>query len=279
MALLALVLITAGWAQITVGLRPLVRLRARVAVVHSDPGKRMDGAWPAEVGALAHELDELLDTRTADLARARMRAGDLAHGLKTPLQALMGEAARLHATGAAAQAQGIEEVVATMRRTVDRELARARRLEGAAPARSNLRQTLERVLNVIRKTPDGQRVDWVVDVPDSLWMPLDPLDLTEALGAVIENAARHARRTVHLMTACHEDQWHLRISDDGPGIPAAQQQAMLARFARLDESGSGMGLAIAAEIIRTAGGDITLSDARPGLCVDLGFPALGPALS
>jgi signal transduction histidine kinase len=47
---------------------------------------------------------------------------------------------------------------------------------------------------------------------------------------------------------------------------------MLARFARLDQRGSGMGLAITSEIIRAAGGDITLADAQPGLCVTVSLP-------
>ena len=202
----------------------------------------------------------------------RMRAADLAHGLKTPLQALMSDAARLHDAGAEAQAQSIEDVVATMRRTEDRELARARRQAGPGQTSSALHQTVARVLNVLRKTPDGQRVDWVVDVPDALKVPLVQSDLAEALGALLENAARHASRKVRVVAKVTHDRVHLAITDDGPGIPAAQQTAMLARFARLDESGSGMGLAIATEIIRAAAGDIILSDANPGLCVYVHLP-------
>ena len=59
--------------------------------------------------------------------RARARAGDLAHALKTPLQALIGEAARLRAAGAGAAAQGIEEIAGAIDRHVQRELARAPR--------------------------------------------------------------------------------------------------------------------------------------------------------
>ena len=100
----------------TIGLRPLVWLRARVGKVRADPEARMGATWPVEVSGLAAELDGLLDARAVDLERARMRAGDLAHGLKTPLQALMGEAARLRDKGAVTEAEEIEQVVAAMRR-------------------------------------------------------------------------------------------------------------------------------------------------------------------
>ena len=278
MALLAGVLIAAGWVQITIGLRPLVGLRNRVGTLRSDPEARMGATWPVEVSGLARELDGLLDARAFEVERARMRAGDLAHGLKTPLQALMGEAARLRDTGATRQAEEIEQIVAAMRRTVDRELARARRQVDGTAARSDLRLAVDRILAVLRKTPDGRRIAWSVDLPHGQWVAVDQGDLSEALGAVLENAARHALGAVRLITTRTDDRICLQVIDDGPGIPPAQREAMLARFARLDERGSGMGLAIADEIVRAVGGQITLSDARttpglsPGLCVRLCFP-------
>jgi signal transduction histidine kinase len=278
MILLAGVLIAAGWVQITIGLRPLVRLRARVGAVRSDADARMGATWPLEVSGLARELDGLLDARAVEVERARLRAGDLAHSLKTPLQALLGEAARMRDKGAAPEAEAIEQVVAAMRRAVDRELARARRQADGSPARSDLHHTLDRLLAVLRKTPDGQRLAWSVDVPDGLWVALDQGDLSEALGAVLENAGRHALCAVRLTATRTDGMICLQVSDDGPGIPAAQREAMLARFARLDERGSGMGLAIADEIVRAVGGRITLMGASadpgqtPGLCVRLCLP-------
>lgn len=278
MGLLAAVLIAAGYVQITVGLRPLVRLRARAAQLRRDPAARMGSDWPAEVTALARELDAMLDARATDLDRARHRASDLAHGLKTPLQALMGEAARLRDKGAAAEADSIEDVVSAMRRTVDGELARARRLADPAPSHSDLAHAVRRVLAVVRKTPDGRRVDWGLDLDADLAVALDAGDLSEALGAVIENAARHARSRVQITGAAAGDQITLTIQDDGPGIPAPQREAMLARFGRLDERGSGMGLGIARDIVTDAGGtlDLAACETTGGLCVRLAFPARRP---
>lgn len=258
-ALLAVILIAVGWVQITVGLRPLVWLH-----------DRMGNTWSVEVCGLAGELDGLLDARAADLGRAQMRAGDLAHGLKTPLQAWMGEAARLRAKGADQEAGEIEQIVAAMRRTIDRDLARSR---------SDLRHTLARILAALRKTPNGQCVTSSADLPDGSWVALDMADLAEALGAVLENAARLAHATVRLTATCTDGTIILQIIDDGQGIPEPQRDRMLARFARLDESGTGMGLAIAAEILRSVGGDIGLfgDGAGGGLCVRLSLPTLTPS--
>lgn len=278
MVILAIILIGAGWAQITFGLRPLARLRQRVVNLNQDPEARMGTDWPLEVSGLAHELDTVLDARAADLERARMRAADLAHGLKTPLQAMMGEAALLRGRGAVSEAQSIEEIAAAMRRTVDHELTRARRAQNTTPSTSNLHRTLQQIVSVIGKTPDGNRVSWEIEIPDNLMVPLTQAELAEALGAVIENAVRHAKSAVTLRASRDRQTIMLDIIDDGPGIPDALHNAMLSRFGRRDERGSGLGLTIANEIMDTAGGDISMNKTTDQFCVCLRFPAQPVAL-
>lgn len=276
LGLLALVLTLAGWAQLWVGLRPLRGLGARVAALRAGRAERMGRDWPLELRPVAGEIDELLAAREAETARARARAADIAHGLKTPLQALLGEAARLRAAGADKQAEGIEDTARAMRRTVDRELARTRtRTRTAAragDAGADAAQTAERLVAVLRRTPDGRRLDWRIEIPRGTRLALDPADLSEALGALAENAARHARSKVTLSARRQGGQVLLHVTDDGPGIPPDRRDALIARHGRADETGSGLGLAIAAEIAEAAGGRLTLSDAAPGLTATLALP-------
>jgi signal transduction histidine kinase len=68
----------------------------------------------------------------------------------------------------------------------------------------------------------------------------------------------------------------LTFEDDGPGLPAEQRGAALARGGRLDESvpGSGLGLSIVMELARVYGGSLTLDDsALGGLAARLTLPA------
>lgn len=267
--LLALALITAGWIQVTVGLRPLASLGRRVSELQADPARRMGTDWPSDVRLLASKVDGLLDARAVDLERARMRAADLAHGLKTPLQALMGEAGSLRDAGMDAVAKDIEDIVQSMRNTVDRELIRARTQNQTASARANPQHVAAGVVAVVQKTPDGRRISWSIDIPADLCVALDEIDLADALGAVIENAARHAQSKIDITAHRQNDQIVLTVSDDGPGIPADQRDAMLMRFGRADERGNGLGLAIANEIAVAAGGEVRLLDATPGLRAEL----------
>ncbi|WP_138467280.1 ATP-binding protein [Poseidonocella sp. HB161398] len=264
LAILALALILAGWAQIAVGLRPLGALRQRIGALRRGREARMGGGWPAELRALTGEIDALLDAHDRDVARARDRAADLAHGLKTPLQALLGEAARLAEAGETAAAEGIEALAAEMRRHVDRELVRARSAAAPGTARAPLAPAAERVLSVIRRTPDGAARHWQVEIAEGLDVALGPDELAELLGPVLENAARHAVAVVRISARALGGAAEIAIRDDGPGLPADRLEAMTRRGMRLDESGggSGLGLAIASEIAEAAGGRLSL--VRPG---------------
>ena len=272
LGLLAVALMVAGWAQLWVGLRPLRGLGARVAALRAGQAERMGADWPQELRPVAREIDELLTAREAESARARARAADLAHGLKTPLQALMGEAARLRAAGATARAEGIEDTARAMRRTVDREMARARTAARTGGAQADAREVALRLVAVLQRTPDGGRLDWSVDIPHDTRVLLDPADLSDALGALAENAARHARSHVALRAAGQDGQVLLSVTDDGPGIPPGRRAALIARHGRADQTGTGLGLAIAAEIADAADGHLALSDAGPGLTATLVLP-------
>ena len=261
---LALALILAGWAQIAVGLRPLRAIGARVTAVRSGSAHRLGAEFPAEVQPLAAEVDALLAAREQEVAQARARAGDLAHGFKTPLQALMGEAGRLRADGREAAAESIEDIAGTMRRHVDREIARARAALQAREARAEVADVVAGIVRVVARTGTGAALAWDEAVPDGLVVAADPADLAEALGALVENAARHAGTTVRVAAAQTAAEVTITVADDGPGIPSERIAALMQRGVRADLRGSGLGLAIAADIAEALGGRLALGAATTG---------------
>ncbi len=267
LGLLAALLIAAGWAQVVVGLRPLAAVRNRLAAIRSGMAERLGNAFPDEVRPLAGEVDALLEAQERQVRRARARAGDLAHGLKTPLQVLAGDIARLREKGEPAIADEIEEVANAMRRHVDRELARARLASSHAKASSDVRAVVARVVSVARRTPDGARLSWHIDAPDGLTACIDPDDLAEALGNLIENAARHARTEVRIGADRGEAAIVVTVADDGPGILDERLPQALTRGGRLDSggSGAGLGLAIVQDIADAWQGRLALSSEPHGL--------------
>jgi len=277
-ALLALVLILAGSAQIVLGLRPLTGLRARVAAVRSGEESRLGDQFPDEIAPLARELDALLAARERQITQAQARAADLAHGLRTPLQVLESDIAQLRSRGETRIADAIAEVAGGMRRHVERELARARSGTRRASARAEIAPIVERVVAVVRRVPEAADLAWSINVADGTTARIDPDDLTEALGNLIENAAKHARTRVSVATATAAETVVITVADDGPGFPADQVSAILERGHRLDESGPGhgLGLAIVADVAETWEARLTLEPSPDGVIARLEIPVAPP---
>ncbi|OOY27382.1 hypothetical protein BMI90_12255 [Thioclava sp. L04-15] len=273
-AILAAALIAAGWAQLFIGLRPLATIGERVAAVRSGKQNRMGEDFPKEVAPLVAEVDALIAAREDELDRARRRAADLAHGFKTPLQALLGEADRLRESGQDGAAHSIEEIAAAMSRHVDRELTRTRLAGRSRAAKTRVGPVIERVVSVVSRTPQGAELSWQIDANGAPLAAIDSDDLTEALGAIVENASRHAKSHVTIRARDLGAQIEIAVEDDGPGIEPSRIDEMRKRGARADQGGHGLGLSISAEIAEAVGGALELENIAPGLRVRLLLPAV-----
>ena len=133
-SLAAIGFMAAGLSQVRRGLSPFDELRARLSAVRDGRDRRIEGSYPAEVQPLVNDLNALLDDRERMVTRALTKAGDLAHGLKTPLAVLFQEASRAEAAGHAELAAAIGAQVDRMSRQVEYHLAHARAaVSGATP--------------------------------------------------------------------------------------------------------------------------------------------------
>ncbi len=96
---------------------------------------------------------------------------------------------------------------------------------------------------------------------------------------LLDNAVRHAASQV-CASVRGQDGWAvLEVTDDGPGIPAADTERAFGRFSRLDDArsrdgdhGAGLGLAIVQATAQAHGGSVTLDDAGPGLRATVRLP-------
>lgn len=258
---LALVLIAAAGAQVTIGLRPLDAVRRRLGEIRAGRAARLGDAFPDEVRPLTAEVDHLLEAQEKAIARARARAADLAHGLKTPLTVLASTADDLRGRGDTVLADEVAGVADGMLRHIERELARARAgLPGRGAPHQTVRPVVERVIGVLRRTPRGHDLDWRNDLDDRLGAIVDPQDLAELLGNLAENAAKWASNTVRFSGTDDQDGVTVVVEDDGPGIPDDGVDTALARGGRLDEAqpGTGLGLAIVSDLVEAYGGSLTL---------------------
>jgi signal transduction histidine kinase len=269
LALLWLVLLVAAYAQVSLGLRPLVQVRKQIAALRRNPAARLPSGHPREIAPLIEAVNALAAAREADLARARRRAGDLAHSLTTPLAAMAAQSRRARAQGANEAADGLDRAIAAMRTTLETELARARaaalRDSGGSDA-VDIESLIDRIVAVIERTEAGERIIFEVEVEPDSRAPVAPETLMELLGALVENAARQARRRVRILGRMAAGESLVSIEDDGPGLDSETIEAVVARGCRLDEAGPGhgLGLAIVRDLMEATGGTLTLGPAPLG---------------
>lgn len=276
LAMLWAVLMVAAYVQVGLGLRPLARIRKELDRLRRNPEARLTADHLAEIGPLIHAINALAEARANDLMRARTRASNLAHSLKTPLAALSAQSRRAREAGAADAADALDRTIAAASATLESELARARAaLARDTDASSRAILAIDNVIAVIERTDAGSRIPIEIFVPEDMEVPIAVTDLTEILGALIENAVRHANGRVRITGETGVDRITLTVGDDGPGLAGDRAQLALARGERLDEAGPGhgFGLFIVKDHVEATDGDLHLtSSTLGGLEVRLSWP-------
>ena len=271
-AMLFGVLVFALGLQVWLGLKPLKAIRREVMAVRAGQRDMLSERHAVtELRPLIEEINALLTSQRQDMERARQRASDLAHGLKTPLSILAAQARRLQGKGVMEEAREIHAQVKALRQHVERELARAK-IHGL---RRGLRPQTDagKQIRALMQALSGMRADdpirWHIDVPEGFKVPMERGDFLELFGNLLENACKWARKQVSVLATWegdHEDVAVIRIEDDGPGIPEEKYADVFKRGKRLDESvqGTGLGMAIVRDVIDSYGYDLSLYRAPLG---------------
>lgn len=259
------------------GLSSFDVLRERLGRIKDGRERRLEGEYPVEVVPLINDLNSLLDERDARVARALTKAGDLAHGLKTPLAVLNQHALQAKIAGQADLADAIAQQVERMRRQVDYHLAQARAsASGASGARSHVVTSADALARTMTTLHAGRGLQVTVNAAHEHFVRVQREDLEEMLGNLVDNACKWAASAVHVHSRQDGGSIEIFVDDDGPGLEPALRAKVLQRGVRADEAapGSGLGLAIVADLVELYGGSILLTASpQGGLRAVLRIPA------
>jgi len=259
--------VSAGIMQLRFGLSPFDRLRAQLLAVRDGREPKVTGVYPAEVQPLVDDLNALLAEREQAVHRAQAKAGDLAHGLKTPLAIIAHESSRARA-GDTEYAALVEHEVERMRRQIDYHLAHARAAASGRTlgARSVVREAVAGLVRTLQRLHADRRLTIDVDVPADFVVRCEREDLDELLGNLIDNACKWARSRVLISSTIVEGGVAITVDDDGPGLDPSMREAVLQRGVRADEAapGSGIGLAIVRDLAELYRGSIALTASPMG---------------
>ncbi len=211
-------------------------------------------------------LLQLGDLRTS--TASAFPAGDLAHGLKTPLAVLAHEAQLARAGEHERLAAEINQQIDLMRRQIDYHLAYVRASASAAApaARASIAASAEGLVRVLERLHAERDISIEIDAPASHAFRGQREDLDEMLGNLLDNACKWARTQVRLTCSKEGDQIVILVDDDGPGIEPSMREAVMRRGVRADEAaqGSGLGLAIVRDLAEVHGGLISLEESPMG---------------
>jgi signal transduction histidine kinase len=268
-----------AWRVIGAALRSVEQLR-RGAEEISGSSPRATARLPVpssddEIRRLAVTINGMLDRLEASRARQREFVADAAHELRSPLANMRAQLEVARHLGPAADWPVVGEDLLTdttrLARLVDDLLVLARADAGPHPSRPARAEPVDLAAiagEVATRMTDGVGVTVAGDAP--VWTVGDADELRRVVGNLVDNAVRYARTTVELAVVADAGTALLTVTDDGPGIPAADRQRVFERFTRLDDSrtnatgGAGLGLAIVRELVRRHLGTVTLADATHG---------------
>jgi len=294
-----------AWLLVGATLRPVTAMtrEAERLSVHDTSRRLPEPHGDDEIGALARNLNTLLDRVHETMAADRAFVDDASHELRTPLSVLRGEIelAQLSLGDVATTAATADDVaaiadslarahneVARLGRLAEDLLPLARFGRDESPLRLravNVRQLADELAE--RLGHPGARLD--VEGPDVL-VNADRDRLEQVLTNLVGNAARHARTRVRVVLSdLGSDGAQIVVADDGRGFPESLVPHVFDRFRRADvarrraaasdgpDSGTGLGMAIVAAIVAAHHGTITVANGPPlgGGAVTIRLPMTG----
>ncbi len=258
--------------------RPVELITETAEALRAGDSKARTGmSGPDEIGLLGRTFDEMADSIEADRELERRLTADVAHELRTPLQAIQ-------ATVEAMQ-DGVlpmdEERLSIVRdetvrlaRLADGILELTRLERGATPmriSRVDLAGPARAAVDSHRALFEACNLVLALDVTEGVWISGDPDRLQQAVGNLLSNAARYTPEGGRVAVAVRreDDQAVVEVSDTGVGIAEEDLPRVFQRFWRAGSArdrasgGLGIGLAVVKEIVERHGGTVGVSR-RPG---------------
>ena len=200
------------------------------------------------------------------------------HELKTPLMAIQGYAEGIQAgvmdTGSAAEV--ILKESDRMTELVDELLDISKIDMGRQPltlSEMDVRELLYDSMRAVEPIAAGGGIAIVPDFPEKpVMVSCDDTRLRRAVTNILSNGVRYAHSQLHL--TCRTEKRHvtIRIQDDGDGIAEADLPHIFDRFYMGKNGKSGIGLALAKEIIHLHKGTIRAYNGDSGAVFEISIP-------
>lgn len=239
-----------------------------------------------EFGSLVRSFNALLERLDRSFGQMRRFATNASHELQTPLAVIRGESELLlrrkreaaeYEAGLLRIGSQAEDLQGIVRRLLF--LADLERYENE-PRSSEILVGLHitTMFNTLLRLQANESKHLDMEVEDEIVYVGHRELFSSIVTNLIENALKYSHERVRVQARREQTVLHLRIEDDGPGIPESRHEEVFQPLTRLEREdpkskGHGLGLAIVRACVEAAKGSIRLSDSSlGGLKVDIALP-------
>ena len=269
-----------------------VRLQRARAISLPDLEERKD-----EIGDLARSLETMTDTLSTRMDAIERFAADVSHEIKNPLTSIRSALETLPLVKTDEQRERLTTLLQQDVRRLDRlitDISNASRLDAELsrdrPRAIEVNRLLADIVSVYETTARPGDVSVRLAAPDE---PLRVMGRDGPLGQVFRNLIDNARSfspaggAVRVSAESAGTDVHVRVDDDGPGVPPDNLETVFERFYTSRPKGtafganSGLGLSIVRQIVEAHGGRVWAENrvdetgAVAGARFEIVLPAVG----
>ncbi|MDH4363033.1 MAG: HAMP domain-containing histidine kinase [Acidimicrobiia bacterium] len=256
-------------------LRPL-RVTSAVAgrISSGELDLRLPPTSDPDVAPLYESFNGMVDALATRIEREQRFAADVSHELRTPLTALVSSVTVLERASdqlpprAQLAAEILNDQVEHLRSLVLDLLEMSRMESGVDTAHLEPVEVGPLVERLVRSRPHCRPKLHIDDLPGPVL--LDPRRIERVIANLLDNADAYAGGAVAVTVTGCDQMMTVMVDDAGPGVAPGERQAIFERLHRGEAArrsthrGSGLGLALACELLRLQGGSIEVGESPAG---------------
>ncbi|NSL36084.1 two-component system sensor histidine kinase PhoQ [Citrobacter werkmanii] len=259
------------WVAAWWSLRPIESLAREVRELEEHHREMLNPATTRELTSLVRNLNRLLKSERERYGKYRTTLTDLTHSLKTPLAVLQStmRSMRNEKMNVSDAEPIMLEQISRISQQIGYYLHRASMRGSSALLSRELHPVaplLDKLTSALNKVYQRKGVNINLDISPEISFVGEQNDFVEVMGNVLDNACKYCLEFVEISARLSEDQLHILVEDDGPGIPHSKREVVFDRGQRVDtlRPGQGVGLAVAREITEQYDGQIIAGDSLLG---------------
>lgn len=259
------------WIAAWWSLRPIESLAKEVRELEEHHREKLNPETTRELTSLVRNLNRLLKSERERYDKYRTTLTDLTHSLKTPLAVMQSTLRSMRSSRMSVDdAEPVMlEQISRISQQIGYYLHRASMRSGSALLSRELHPVaplLDNLTSALNKVYQRKGVNISLDISPEISFVGEKNDFMEVMGNLLDNACKYCLEFVEVSARQTDNELHIIVEDDGPGIPRNKRDVVFDRGQRVDtlRPGQGVGLSVAREIVDQYDGKIETGESLLG---------------